>query len=109
MIVAPRNISTLVPTYDSDGEYPQEEPVQHHGHVLPVLLHLVAVLLPPSDLRNVAHSFHCPDQFRTQTVVRRLEDVADPRMTKAGVEGKLPVELAAGLIIYPAIVPGGDK
>ena len=31
--------------YDSDSEYPEEEPVQHHGHVLPVLPHLVGVLL----------------------------------------------------------------
>ncbi len=27
-------------TQDGDAEDPEEEPVQHHGHVLPVLLHL---------------------------------------------------------------------
>ena len=34
-------------TNDCDGEYPEEEPVEHHGHVLPVLPHLVGVFLPP--------------------------------------------------------------
>ncbi len=31
---------TLDLTQDGDAEDPEEEPVQHHGHVLPVLLHL---------------------------------------------------------------------
>jgi hypothetical protein len=32
--------SLWILTQDGDAEDPEEEPVQHHRHVLPVLLHL---------------------------------------------------------------------
>jgi hypothetical protein len=32
-------------THNSQAEDPEEEPVEHHGHVLPVLLHLHSVVI----------------------------------------------------------------
>ena len=53
-------------TYDSNGEYPEEQSVQHHRYVLPVLLHLVAVLHDAGDLRDVLDPLHGPDQLGTE-------------------------------------------
>jgi hypothetical protein len=40
-------------THNSQAEDPEEEPVQHHGHVLPVLLHLHSVVLTGMDAGGV--------------------------------------------------------
>lgn len=51
-------------------EDPQEQPVEHHGDVLPVLLHLGGVVLHFRVLRNEAHTEAAPVHGRRTAVMR---------------------------------------
>ena len=39
-----------------DGEEPEEESVEHHGHVLPVLHHLIVLVIVPDVLGYELHT-----------------------------------------------------
>ena len=85
-------------TYDSNGKYPEKQSVQHHGDILPVLLHLVAVLHDPGDLRYVLDALHGSEELRTEaglgTVQLPLlvphEVPVEPTAGGVQVEGRLP-------------------
>ena len=104
MAMALLSIQTRL-TYDSNGKYPEEQSVQHHGHILPVLLHLVAVLHDPGDLRYVLDSLHCPEELRTETRLWALAVL----LTVLLVSDKLPVKPTAAGVQVEGRFPTTDS
>ena len=88
-------------TYDCNGKYPEEQSVQHHGDILPVLLHLVTVLHDPGHLRDVLDALHGPDQLRTEAGVRTVQAVL--------VSDKLPVKPTAAGVQVEGRFPNTDS
>ena len=52
-------------TNDSHREYPKEEPIQDHGHELPVLFGLVVLNLLLGEGCNVSDTLDCSVKLRT--------------------------------------------
>ena len=101
MAMALLSIQTRL-TYDSNGKYPEEQSIQHHGHILPVLLHLVTVLHDPGHLRDVLDALHGPEQLRTEAGVRTVQGAVL-------VSDELPVKPTAGAVQVERRLPTRDS
>ena len=98
-------------TYDSNGKYPEEQSVQDHGNILPVLLHLVALLHDPGDLRYVLDALHGSEELRTEAGIRAVLLAVRLTVLLAGlsVSHKVPVKPAAVGVQVERRFPGTDR
>ena len=96
-------------TYDSNGKYPEKQSVQHHGDILPVLLHLVAVLHDPGDLRYVLDALHGSEELRTEARAVLLAVRLTVLLTGLSVSHKVPVKPTAAGVQVEGRFPTTDS